>query len=74
MRAAVGAAAGAAPSSNSTTEAVRDSGMRSWAAFWLMKAMSWASVGAGAAPAMAWFRENQRASRVSSAWLARIAP
>jgi len=33
MRASVGAAAGAAPSSNSTTEAVRDSGMRSWSAF-----------------------------------------
>ena len=67
MRASVMGAEAAARSSNSTTEAVRASGRRSWVAFWFMKVVSWASVGAGAVPAMAWVTVNQRPSRVSSA-------
>ena len=42
---------------------MRNSGRRSWAAFSLMKAVSWASVGAAAVPAMAWVTLNQRPSR-----------
>ena len=49
-------------------------GSRSSEAFWFMKVVSWASVGAGETPAMAWVTENQRASRVSMAWLANTAP
>ncbi|MNE61707.1 hypothetical protein D3C80_1569390 [compost metagenome] len=56
-----------APGENRTREIMRNSGRRSWAAFSLMKAVSWASVGAGAVPAMAWVTSNQRPSRVSSA-------
>ncbi|MNE80394.1 hypothetical protein D3C80_1769590 [compost metagenome] len=55
------------PGLNSTIEIMRNSGRRSWAAFSLMKAVSWASVGAGVVPAMAWVTSNQRPSRVSRA-------
>ncbi|MNY07859.1 hypothetical protein D3C86_1406820 [compost metagenome] len=55
------------PGLNNTIETMRNSGRRSWAAFSLRKAISWASVGADVVPAMACVTLNQRPSRVSSA-------
>ena len=70
----MGAVRAASSGVNRTTEAIRSSGLRRRAAFSLMKAVSCASVGFGAAPAMAWVTSNQRPSRVSKACPARSAP